>query len=314
MRIGIADLDTSHPGSWVPIIRELGAEVAGVWDGGKVYPEGYAEYFAKKHEIPRAYSSLEEMIEDVDAVFSQSCDWDVHIERARLAVDAGKAAYVDKPICGNLRDLDEFLRLCARGRVTGGSSVRYAAEAQEFMAKPPEERGEVTCVNAFCGVDEFNYGIHGYELLGAILPTGAESVSYLGMSGKTLHFQIEYASGVNAFLHVPTPHSQFAALVTTTSGSHWLAVAPGAVYRELLKKVLPFFAGEAPEPAAPEAVAESVKLGLASRVARATGRKIPLSDLRADDPGYDGAAFALDYKRHRKPAIDKFLEETGRTG
>ncbi len=312
MKIGIADLGTSHPGRWIPIIRELGVEVAGVWDGGRVYPEGYAAYFAKKHEIEKAYGSLEELVEDVDVVFSQSCDWDVHLARARAAVDAGKAAYLDKPICGNVRDLDEFLQLCARGRVTGGSSVRYAVEALEFMARPPEERGEIACVNAFCGVDEFNYGIHGYELLGAILTTGAESVSYLGMSGKTLHFQVEYASGVNAFMHVPTPHSQFAALVTTTTGSHWLAVAPGTVYRELLKKVLPFFAGDAPEPTAPEALAESVKLALAARVARATGKKVPLSDLRLDDPGYDGEAFALEYRRKRKPKIDEFLKETGR--
>ena len=314
MKIGIADLDTSHPGSWVPIIRELGHDVAGVWDGGKVYPEGYAEYFAKKHEIARVYASVDEMVEDADAVFCQSCDWDVHIERARLAVNAGKAAYIDKPICGNLRDLDEFLRLCGRARVTGGSSVRYAEEVQQFLALPPEERGEIACLNCFCGVDEFNYGIHGYELLGAIMPTGALSVSYLGASGKTLHFRIEYASGAKAFMHLPTPHSEFAALVTTTTGSHWLASKSETVYNELLKRVLPFLAGDAPEPAPAEALAESVKIALASRLARARGEKVALSDLRADDPGYDGAAFTPGYRRKRKPRIDEFLKETGRAG
>ncbi|MGC8784088.1 MAG: hypothetical protein ACP5RN_06855 [Armatimonadota bacterium] len=30
MRIGIVDLDTSHPPSWIPIERELGHEIAGV--------------------------------------------------------------------------------------------------------------------------------------------------------------------------------------------------------------------------------------------------------------------------------------------
>ena len=312
MKVGIADLDTSHPGSWIPIIRELGHEVAGVWDGGKVYPEGYAEHFAKKHGVPSAYASLESMVEKVDAVFSQSCDWDVHIERAGLAVDAGKAAYLDKPICGNPRDLDEFLRMCARGRVTGGSSVRYAAEVRKFMALPAEERGDITCVNCLCGVDDFNYGIHGYELLGAILPTGAMSVSFLGKSGRTLHFQIEYGSGVNAFLHLVTPHSEFAALVTTTTGSHWLAVKPGTVYRELLSRLLPFLAGESPPPAPPEALAESVKIALAARVARAKGTKVLLSELPADDPGYDGAAFASEYQGKRKPKIDEFLKEVGR--
>jgi len=42
MRVGLVDLDTSHPQNWVPIIRRLGHEVAGVWDGGEVHPQGYS--------------------------------------------------------------------------------------------------------------------------------------------------------------------------------------------------------------------------------------------------------------------------------
>ena len=38
MKIGIVDVDTSHPDKWIPIERELGHEVVGIWDGGAVHP------------------------------------------------------------------------------------------------------------------------------------------------------------------------------------------------------------------------------------------------------------------------------------
>ena len=41
MKIGVVDLDTSHPQNWIPIERDLGHEVAGIWDGGAVHPPGY---------------------------------------------------------------------------------------------------------------------------------------------------------------------------------------------------------------------------------------------------------------------------------
>ncbi len=41
MRIGVVDLDTSHPQNWVPSERELGHDVVGLWDGGDVHPPGY---------------------------------------------------------------------------------------------------------------------------------------------------------------------------------------------------------------------------------------------------------------------------------
>ena len=43
MRIGVVDLDTSHPQNWIPIERELGHEVVGVWDGGSVHPAEYVK-------------------------------------------------------------------------------------------------------------------------------------------------------------------------------------------------------------------------------------------------------------------------------
>lgn len=61
MNIGLVDFDTSHPQNWVPIIRDLGHSVVGVWDGGAVHPPGYADQFAAMHEIPHVFEDLQEM-------------------------------------------------------------------------------------------------------------------------------------------------------------------------------------------------------------------------------------------------------------
>jgi hypothetical protein len=48
MRIGLLDLDTSHPAAWIHNLRELGHEIVGMYDGGAVHPHAYAAKFAAK--------------------------------------------------------------------------------------------------------------------------------------------------------------------------------------------------------------------------------------------------------------------------
>jgi hypothetical protein len=166
MNIGIVDLDTSHPHNWIPVERELGHEVSGVWDGGSVHPRAYVEAFAHQQRIARIYDSLDEMAAAVDCAVIHGCDWDTHIAKARPFVDAGKPVLIDKPVAGNLADLNQLRRWVAQGaRITGGSSLLYCAEVREWFAQPVAERGTAHTVLTGCGVDDFNYGIHAYSLL-----------------------------------------------------------------------------------------------------------------------------------------------------
>ncbi|MCB0128574.1 MAG: hypothetical protein KDE58_40190, partial [Caldilineaceae bacterium] len=97
MKIGLVDLDTSHPQNWVPIIRDLGHSVVGVWDGGAVHPPGYADQFAATHGIRHVFEDLGAMVDAVDCAIIHSCDWDTHIAKAQPFVEAGKALLIDKP-------------------------------------------------------------------------------------------------------------------------------------------------------------------------------------------------------------------------
>ncbi|MDQ1257030.1 MAG: Oxidoreductase, partial [Candidatus Hydrogenedentes bacterium] len=207
MKIGIVDLDTSHPQNWVPIERELGYDVVGVWDGGTVHPAGYAEKFAKDHDIPRVFASVEEMVPAVDCAIIHSCNWDLHVERARPFVEAGKAVLIDKPMAGNLRDLNRIKEWAQGGvRIAGGSSLRFCDEIIDWVSQPVEERGTPHTVLCGCAVDEFNYGIHAYSMLSGIMGSGAVSVRHLS-KGVQRRICVDYGGGRMGILIVGAARS-----------------------------------------------------------------------------------------------------------
>ena len=96
MRIGLVDLDTSHPQNWIPVLRRLGHEVIGVWDGGDVHPQGYSAKFTADHQIPTVFTDLVSMAAEVDCAILHGCNWDSHVAKARPFVEAGKAGGVSK--------------------------------------------------------------------------------------------------------------------------------------------------------------------------------------------------------------------------
>jgi len=302
IQVGHVDLDSSHPGNWIPIIRDLGYEVAGVYDGGTVWPEGYAQQFAARHEIPRAYESLPEMARDVDIAIIHSCNWDLHVERARPFVAAGKAIFIDKPMVGNLADANQLRRWAQQGiRVTGGSSARFAQEVQDFLGRPPAERGRPHSIFCGCGVDEFNYGVHAYSLMLGLMGPGVESVRYLGSSSQR-QIEVVWSDKRRGILTIganPSYLPFYATVVSDQAITH-IQLDNTRLYRALLERALPYLAGEADPPGSIEELLEVELTAVAARMSwMQNGARIFLSDLRQDDPGYDGGAFAQSYRLSR---------------
>ena len=73
------------------------------------------------------------------------------------------------------------------------------------------------------------------------------------------------------------------------------------IYRSLLMAVLPYLTGKTDK--APLGINEILAPELAAMAARISwlnnGEKVFLTDLRSDDPGYDGTQFAMEYRRAR---------------
>ncbi|MCC6730997.1 MAG: Gfo/Idh/MocA family oxidoreductase [Chthonomonadales bacterium] len=302
MRIGVVDLDTSHPQNWIPIERELGHEVLGVWDGGAVHPPEYVAAFARQHDVPRVYERLEVMAADVDVAVLHGCDWDTHVEKARPFVEAGKGVLIDKPIAGRARDLRQLAAWVDSGaRITGGSSLRFCVETREWAGRPAEERGQPHTALCGCAVDEMNYGIHAYALLAGILGPGAASVRHIGGAPQR-RVLVRWPDGRCGIVIVGAAaayHPFHATIVGDREVTHYRPNA-AMLYRALLEATLPYLAGEAPAPVAFADLVEPERWAIAAMQSWCAGdREVPLADL--GEAGYDGAAFAASYRLMRYP-------------
>ena len=307
-RIGLVGLCTSHPEAWVPIIRELvseglfEAEIVAAWDSGETRPPGFAREFCERFAIPHAVDNPEEMIPLVDGVIVHTTNWDRHMEQAAPFVSAGKAVYIDKPIAGNMRDANRYLDWLAQGRkVTGGSVLRYFRPAREFLALPETERGKVRTAYTAVGVDDFNYGIHGYAILASILGPGIVSARYIGESNQK-QIMLKWKDGRIGLLTAgKSVWLPFNLTVVTERDVKQFTAGGGAIYSAMLREVMPFFTGKTDIPPVPSAeLIEPELAALAAKVSwNSGGREVYLTDLRHDDPGFDGTQFAEEYLRAR---------------
>lgn len=304
MKIGVVDVDTSHPQSWIPIERDLGHDVTCLWDGGAVHPKNYVEKFAADHKL-RLCASLEDMVEQVDCAIIHACDWDTHVAKARPFVEAGKAVLIDKPVAGSVADLNQFQAWVDKGaRISGGSSLRFCAETAAYLAQPMAERGTPDTVVCGCAVDDFNYGIHAYAMLAGIMGTGAASVQHLG-KGVQRRIRISWPDGRMGILIVGQSAAwmPFYAQIATERKTHQFVADNKNLYRSLLEATLPYLSGQTNQPPVPfKDLTEPERWALAARQSwMQNNANVRLDALPANDPGYDGAEFAVAYRKSRYP-------------
>ena len=310
-KLGIVGLCTSHPESWVPIIKEmnekenLDLEIVAVWDSGETRPEGFAftKKFAEDFKIPTALENLEDMVDMVDGIILHTTNWDKHIEQARPFVDADKSVLIDKPIVGNMRDANQVLEWMKLGkRITGGSSLRFTKEVENFLALPLEERGTVHTAYAAIGTDDMNYGIHGYAIICGLMGPGINSVRYLGSSNQK-QLMLKWADGRIALLTAgKSAWLPFNVTAVTDMNVFQLSVDNSKIYRSLLEAELPYLIGKTDKvPLTADNILEPELAAIAARTSwMNNGQEIFITDLREDDPGYDGTQFAIEYRRARR--------------
>lgn len=304
MKIAIIDLDTSHPAAWLPVIRQLGHEVTGIFDGGSVHPASYVHAFADEHRIPRLFSSLHEAAESADCAVIHGCDWDTHIDKARPFVDMGKSVLLDKPMAGNIEDLRQVEQWIRQGRrITGGSSLRFAREIHDWLQTPMDQRGSPHTALCGCAVDEFNYGIHAYTTLLSLLGSDVHSVRHLGRKGQR-RIQVNYPDGRMGLLVIGQAANwmPFYQTVITDRASHSFIIDASKVYAELLSAVLPYLSGQTDQPPIPlQALLQPERCALAARRSwLENDRQVHLDELN-DTDRYNGAEFARSYKAARYP-------------
>ncbi|MCK5119034.1 MAG: Gfo/Idh/MocA family oxidoreductase [Candidatus Latescibacteria bacterium] len=303
IRIGCVNIDISHPGTFAKKmeVMQRGKYVALYNDGFRTDEE--VDAFIAEYRLEKRCRTIEELVEMVDIGFVHDCNWDKHLQHAMPFIKAGKPVFMDKPICGNLRDCHELERLVNEGaKILGSSSVRYADEFEEIKKALSDNNEEIISVYGTAGVDEFNYGVHIMEGIQGLLGTGAYSVKYIGTAAKAEapveQYYVTWKNGIKVIYQLQTGVWQpFDVVVTTNKarGIHSFRVDTTQIYDAVLKRIFDYME-KGVEMASIGDLTETIKIYLAGKASREHGGKeIKLDDLRLDDKGYDGYAFEEQY-------------------
>lgn len=302
IRIGLVNIDTSHPKAFADYLQRDGrARYVAVYNDG-FRGDDEVEGFIKTYGLEKRCSSIEELADMSDIGFIQSCNWDRHIEQAMPFLQRGKPVFIDKPAVGNMKDCIALRELAKDGHVIlGSSSVRYAYEIVDFIAKPEEERGKIMNIYGTSGVDEFNYGIHIVEAIGGLLGVGATSVKFGGRSvfdDKTCEtFTVKYDDGTTATYN--TFHGlwmPFHLVIMTTKGTYHFMIDTGKIYGALLDRICDYMETGEDTLAPVEHITESIEIMMAGKISRDEGgREVSLAAIPENYSGYNGYAFEEGY-------------------
>lgn len=192
-RIGMIGLDTSHVVAFTKVInnpaKNYGCKVVVGYPGGSPDVPSSANRVEKFTQTLRddydveIVDSIEELCRKVDGVLLESVDGRPHLRQARPVIAAKKPLFIDKPMAGNLADVLEIFRLAEENNVPcwSSSSLRYSPGIVEM--KKTNSAGDILGCDAYspCSLEEHHpdlywYGVHGVEILFAVMGTGCQSV------------------------------------------------------------------------------------------------------------------------------------------
>lgn len=312
-RIGTVNIDTSHAPAFAEILlKENRARYTAIYNDAFRTDEEVND-FINKFGLKKRYYSLDEMAKNIDIAFIQGCNWDRHLELAMPFIKAKVPVFIDKPIVGNMKDVNTIEKLAKEGAIIlGTSALRYTYEHDSFFAVPEADRGEIVHTSTMVGVDEFNYAIHSIEsIMGFLRETSPKSVRFIGTAkvGETPcdSYYVTFDNGASACYHICLKGWQpSTALVMTTKTSYAYKIDTNKVYEAMLKHVCNYLEGKENGLVSVEKMCESVKLMLAGKKSKASGGTEELiCNLKESDEGFDGAQFEVEYAAQQRAAANK---------
>jgi hypothetical protein len=195
IRVGLVDFDTSHVEAFTQRLNHLnvpesewvnGAQVvAGCPGDSRMMPERIPGYTEKLRNYGvELVAHPEDLFGKIDAVMIESQQGARHLERARPFLEAGLPTFVDKPFAPNVEEAEAMIALAVQHNtpLLSCSSLRYEPLVQAARALQAE-RGQLLSADVWgpCALHDGNpgllhYGIHGVEMLYALLGSGCREV------------------------------------------------------------------------------------------------------------------------------------------
>jgi predicted dehydrogenase len=194
IRIGIIGLDTSHSPAFTKYINDKsrrsmqGAKVTAAYPFGSTRIETSASRIPEYTEQVKGMGvtivdSLQELIDQTDAILLETNDGTLHFEQAMPVIEANKPLFIDKPVAAGLVDVLRIYQAAGKHNVPlfSSSSLRYMPKAQEV--RNTDVIGEITGADTYSPehwepshTDLYWYGIHGVEILYTVMKTGCQRI------------------------------------------------------------------------------------------------------------------------------------------
>jgi hypothetical protein len=198
LRAGMIGLDTSHVVAFATLLNNpkprpalAGARVVAAYPGGspdlpfsRNSVKGYTD--ALRGMGIEIVDSIDQLLKRVDVVLLESADGRQHLAQAKPVIAAGKPLFIDKPMAASVADAMRIFQLCEQKNVPcfSASSLRFAPDVRAVRQGTSGFGGVKGCTAWSCAnldmhQDEpfWYHGIHGVELLFAILGPGCKTVS-----------------------------------------------------------------------------------------------------------------------------------------
>jgi predicted dehydrogenase len=231
-----------------------GAKVVAAFKGGSADIEASASRIEKfTQEVKTRYGvelveSIDALLQKVDAVIITSVDGRVHLEQARPVLAARRRLFIDKPLAASARDAKEIVRLSTESGAPffSASSLRFLEAIAGVRDSP--KLGKIQGCEAYtpARMEEHHpdlswYGIHGVEILFAIMGPGCESVRRWH-TPETDVVTAKWKDGRLATLRgIRSGKADYGAIVYGEKAILTTPPTEGSVYRNLVQEIVKFF-------------------------------------------------------------------------
>lgn len=257
-RVGIIGLDTSHSIAFTKAMNDSNADPK--LNGYKVvaaYPFGSKTIESSSKRIPgyidevkklgvTITDSIAELLDQVDVVLLETNDGRLHLEQVIPVFKAGKRVFIDKPIAASLADTKAIFAAAKQYNVPtfSSSSLRYVENIPDLAAG--KLIGDITGADTFAPAtlesthpDLFWYGIHGVEMLFALLGTGCQEVRRIYGEGTDIVVGTWSDGRVGVFRGIRNGKGGFGGMAYGTKGQQTIGSYKG--YLPLLYHVVNYF-------------------------------------------------------------------------
>ncbi len=299
IKVGMIGLDTSHVILFTKLLNVPNAadDMAGVRIVA-AYPGGSDDLPISRDRVKgfteqlrgmgiEIVDSIEALLPKVDAVMLESVDGRCHLQQAVPVIQAGKPLFVDKPAAASLADVIRIFRLAKEHNVPvfSCSSNRFATQIEAVRGGRPDIGSLRGC--DICGPCAsiqhhptlYFYGIHGIEMLYALMGRGCVSVSCVATPSTLAATGVWQDGRVGTYRGIRPGGgaSEFSGKVFGEKGI--ASVRDGGEDEALMRELVKFFKTGKPPLSAEETIEIFAFMDAAEESSRQGGKPVAIADV-----------------------------------